>query len=76
MKSTTERLRIHAAILETIDRRRLETGDPSIGSAIEDRILSDELQELEADILSNQEPLEAVPVLVPRTLRPPLRSRK
>ena len=66
--TTSERLRLHAAVLETIDRRRREGGDANLGAAIEDRILTEELGELEADLLSNQIPLEAVPVLAPRKL--------
>ena len=70
MMSTTERLRFHAALLETIDRRRCEAGDANLGSAIEDCIVNYELRELEADILSNRDALEAIPVLVPRKPRP------
>jgi hypothetical protein len=76
MMSTTERLRLRAAVLETIDRRRRETGDANLGSAIEDCILSYELRELEAEILSNREAPEGVPVLVPRTLRASVEFQK
>jgi hypothetical protein len=76
MMGTSERLRVRAAVLETIDRRRRETGDVNLGSAIEHCILSHELRELEADILSTQEAPDPVPALVPRTLRPHLPIQK
>ncbi len=66
MMTINERLRVHAAVLNTIERRRQETGDLELGAAIENRILSAELEELEKDLLANPVAPEGVPVLVSR----------
>jgi len=41
------RLAAECGVLELIDRRRAETGDDCVGSAVERRILDRELRELE-----------------------------
>ncbi len=41
------RLAAECGVLELIDRRRAETGDNRVGSAVERRILDRELRELE-----------------------------
>jgi len=41
------RLECREAVLRLLDRRRSETGDPNIGSAVEKRILDLELSDLE-----------------------------
>jgi hypothetical protein len=51
MMSIAERLKVHNSLMETIDRRRRESGDPNLGSSIEERIIGQELRELEEDIL-------------------------
>jgi hypothetical protein len=50
MMSIAERLKLHASLIETIDRRRRESGDSNLGSSIEERIISQELRELEGDL--------------------------
>jgi hypothetical protein len=40
-------------LLSLIERRRIETGDPHLGSSIERVILDSQLEELERDILEN-----------------------
>ena len=46
-QSIHERLSRASEVLAVIDRRRTETGDDSIGAAIERRVLDRELRELE-----------------------------
>ena len=50
-----ERLQLRAKILEIIDRRREEAGDPCIGLNIEERILDRELRDLELATLANEQ---------------------
>ena len=49
MMNLSLRLKAEAKILEIIDRRRLETGDPGLGSAIERVIIGRCLGELERE---------------------------
>jgi hypothetical protein len=46
-KSTKERLRATARTIEALDIRRQETGDDSLGRAIEAFLVNRELRELE-----------------------------
>ena len=50
-----ERLSLRASILEIIDRRREEAGDPCIGLNIEERILDRELRDLELATLADEQ---------------------
>jgi len=52
-------LELHASILDLIVRRRSETGYELLGSAIEERIIAQELRGIEEEILSNPGALEA-----------------
>jgi hypothetical protein len=54
-----DELELHASILELIMRRRSETGDENLGSAIEERIIARTLRGVEEEILSNPGALEA-----------------
>ena len=60
---TSERLksRLHTVkgILEMIDRRRMETGLPNLGSAMERRILDAEMSDLELSIALQTESEQA-----------------
>ena len=53
MTSTADRMKFHEAILELIDRKRTETGDPSLGSSIERLVLDAQVKELEQDIFED-----------------------
>jgi hypothetical protein len=53
MTSTADRMRFHEEILELIDRKRTETGDPSLGSSIERLVLDAQVKELEQDIFED-----------------------
>jgi hypothetical protein len=53
MSSTADRLKLWEDLLDLIDRRRNETNDPLLGSAIEKVILDSQFRELEQDILED-----------------------
>lgn len=54
--TTRERLEVGFQIIQTILRKRRETGSPSLGWAIERAIVHRELNELEQDLLLNPPP--------------------
>jgi hypothetical protein len=58
MSSTANRLELCGAILALIEWKRAETGDESLGAAIERAVLESQFQELEGDILDNPGALE------------------
>ncbi len=53
MSGMTDRLQLCEAILALIEQKRQETGDDSLGDAIERVVLDSQFQELEAEILEN-----------------------
>ena len=53
MSRTSERLKLYEAVLALIEQRRAETGDESIGSAIEKVVVESQIRELETDILED-----------------------
>jgi hypothetical protein len=53
MSSMADRLELYGAILALIERKRLETRDDSLGSAIEKVIVESQFRELEAEILED-----------------------
>jgi hypothetical protein len=57
-------LELRVAVLDLIDQRRMETGDPELGANIERMILDEDRRNLDRDILSNPGALETqlVPV--------------
>ena len=55
MERIGEQLKSAAAVLEVLDRRRLETGDPGLGSAVEKAILDRHLADLEFDLMEHQQ---------------------
>ena len=66
MSGTKDRIKLGEDLLALIDRRRAETGDPLLGSAVEKVLIDSHLRELEADILEDPGAFE--PWLVrPRT---------
>ena len=64
MSTTADRLNVCEAILALIERKRVETGDETLGAAIERVVLDSQFQELESEILEN--PGAIAPWLLPR----------
>jgi hypothetical protein len=58
MSNTTERLELCAEILSLIERRRIETGDESLGTSIERVVLDTQFQELEQEIMDSPGAIE------------------
>ncbi len=58
MSNTADRLELCEAILALIDRKRAETGDPSLAVTIERVVLDAQFRELEQDILENPGAIE------------------
>lgn len=53
METTSTRLRQIASVIDEIDRRRVETGDPSFGARMEQFLIALALRDLEVDILAD-----------------------
>ena len=53
MGSTTDRIQLCEEILALIERKREETGDESLGSAIERSVLESQIADLEREIFEN-----------------------
>ncbi len=53
MSSAADRMELCEAILALIERKRAQTGDPTIGETVERVILDTQFQEIESDILEN-----------------------
>lgn len=53
MSSVTDRMELCEAILALIEQKRAQTGDESLGYAIERVILDTQFQEIEAEIFEN-----------------------
>jgi hypothetical protein len=53
MSNTAARLELYGAILSLIERKRAESGDESLGEAIERLVLDSQVRELETDILED-----------------------
>jgi hypothetical protein len=58
MSSTVDRLNLCEAILDLIEIKRVQTGDETLGLAIERVVLESHFQELERDILANPGAIE------------------
>lgn len=58
MSNTAERMELCEAILALIERKRAETGDVGLGSAIEHYILEMQVRDIEKDIFENPGPIE------------------
>ena len=58
MSSAADRLRLCEAILSLIELKRAQTGDESLGAAIERAVLDAQFAELEAEILENPGAIE------------------
>ena len=53
MSNAVDRLKLAEAVLALIEQKRTETGDASLGAAIERVILDSQFQELESEIMEN-----------------------
>ena len=53
MSSAADRMELCEAILALIEQKRTQTGDPTIGEAVERVILDTQFREIEAEILDN-----------------------
>jgi hypothetical protein len=51
--NSIDRLKLCEAILALIEKKRAETGDPSLGATIERVVIDTQFQEIEAEILEN-----------------------
>ena len=58
MSSTADRLGLCEAVLSLIERKRAETGDESLGEAIERVVIESQFRELEQEILDNPGAIE------------------
>jgi hypothetical protein len=58
MSGTKDRLELNEAILDLIEKKRLETQDETLGAAIEQVIVEGQFRELEAEILDNPGAIE------------------
>jgi hypothetical protein len=58
MSSTTDRLKLYEAILDLIEKKRAETGDPSLAESVESVILESQIKALEQEILETPGALE------------------
>ena len=66
MTRIQERLRAGATVLEILDRRRAESGDPCLGSAIEESVVDSCLIDLEWDLFADPPDLQSLKTLPPR----------
>jgi len=58
MNRTTQQVELYGAILALIERKREETGDETLGQAVEKVILNDQFGALESEILENPGAIE------------------
>jgi hypothetical protein len=58
MSNPASRMQLCEEILSLIDRKRAETGDAGLGSAIEHYILEMQVRDLESEIFENPGPFE------------------
>jgi len=58
MSTTKDRMELSEAILALIQKKRTQTGDESLGIAIEQAIIESQFQDLEHEILENPGAIE------------------
>ena len=63
MSNTVRHLELCEAILSLIERKRVETGDATLGSGVERMVIDRQIRELESEVLDNPGAME--PWLVP-----------
>ncbi len=58
MSSMADRLTLYEAILALIEKKRLETGDPTLGESVEHFIIENQFEDVEREILENPGAIE------------------
>ncbi len=58
MSSMADRLTLYEAILALIEKKRLETGDPTLGETVEHFIIENQFEDVEREILENPGAIE------------------
>jgi hypothetical protein len=58
MSNMVDRMKLAEAVLALIEQKRAETGDETLGTAIERVVLDTQFQELESEILENPGAIE------------------
>jgi hypothetical protein len=58
MSTTKDRIELSEAILALIEKKRAQSGDPTLGEAIERVIIESQFQDLEHEILENPGAIE------------------
>lgn len=58
MSSTTDRLNLYEEILDLIEKKRGETGDPALAESVESIIIQSQIRDLEQEILEKPGALE------------------
>ena len=58
MGNTKNRMELSEAILDLIEKQRIQTGDETLGADIEQVIIESQFQELEHEILENPGAIE------------------
>ena len=58
MSTTKDRIELSEAILALIEKKRIQTGDETLGSDIEQVIIESQFQDLEHEILENPGAIE------------------
>jgi hypothetical protein len=58
MSNAANRIELYEAVLELIERKRVECGDESLGEAIERVVIDSQFRELEDEILENPGAIE------------------
>ena len=58
MSTTKDRMELSEAILALIEKKRIQTQDESLGTAIEKVVLESQFQDLENEILENPGAIE------------------
>lgn len=58
MSNTADRLKLYEEIIGLIERKRLETDDPTLGESVERVVIDGQFQELESEILENPGAIE------------------
>ncbi len=58
MSSMADRLTLYEAILALIEKKRLETSDPTLGESVEHFIIENQFEDVEREILENPGAIE------------------
>lgn len=58
MSNTKDRMELSEAILALIEKKRIQTGDQTLGADIEQVIIESQFQDLEREILENPGAIE------------------